>query len=114
MAAMAETLRELGAAWLLWAENFLTDAAQLPYRRAVVIAFIVGAVLSWFAAREWFQPWRRHYVRAIRTIRRQCLRNANPSFATVDEMHEYLDRVTFVGVKRGGEELGEAEESGDG
>ena len=53
MLELVETIRELGAAWLMWAESFLHDAVQLPYRRAVVIAFIVGAVLAWFAAKDW-------------------------------------------------------------
>ncbi len=53
MAAMVETLKGLGAAWLLWAESFLHDAAQLPYRVALV-AFTAGAVLAWFAAKDWF------------------------------------------------------------
>ena len=53
MLELVETLRALGTAWMLWAESFLRDAAQQPYRVAV-IAFTVGAVLSWFAAKEWF------------------------------------------------------------
>lgn len=53
MPELYETLRELGAAWLMWAENFVSDAAQMPYRRAVVIAFSVGAIMAWFAAAEW-------------------------------------------------------------
>ena len=48
MAAVAEICQ----AWLMWAESFLRDAEQLPYR-AMLIAFTVGAVLSWFAAKEW-------------------------------------------------------------
>lgn len=53
MAAMAETLRALGAAWMAWAESFLRDSEQLPYR-AALSAFMVGAALGWFAARDWF------------------------------------------------------------
>lgn len=55
MLELVETIRELGAAWLMWAESFLRDAAHLPYRRAVVIAFALGAVLAWFAAKEWHE-----------------------------------------------------------
>ena len=40
-------------AWRIWAESFLHNAEQLPYRVAL-IAFMAGALLSWFAAREWF------------------------------------------------------------
>ena len=53
MHGLIDAAGEIFWAWRLWLASFLWDADQLPYRRAVVIAFIVGAVLSWFAAKDW-------------------------------------------------------------
>ena len=63
-------LYDLWAAWLAWAESILHDAAQLPYRVAL-LAFMVGAIMSWFAAREWYRP-------AIRTLKMLQARRVRP------------------------------------
>ena len=40
-------------AWLDWAQRIIREEAQLPYRVAM-IAFVLGSVLAWFAAKEWY------------------------------------------------------------